>query len=273
MSSPKSMWSGSISLGLLNLPVTIGKSWSDERAKELVTLCEDHEIPIDRTERCGKGEKDCTLNKVRGVKTSEDTYKVLKPAEYEAIEAATKDDSLRIIDVQKISDLPLDYATGSYYIRHDTKAKGVTAKALATLAMALYNSDLGIVVKWCKSARQQLAVIRTSQDGRTLLLTTLPFASEWREPGQAEALPSAEVDPAEVRMMRDLLKAHGQQEFGYDKLTDVGFELRQQAIEKLLDGQKLDEKPEPKEQNQAVDLMAAMKASIEAAKVDEKEAA
>ena len=273
MSSPKSMWSGSISLGLLNLPITIGKTWSDERVTDLVTLCKDHKVKIDRTERCGKGEKDCTLEKVKGVQVSEGEFRVLSDNEYEAIETATKDEALRILDVQKIQDLPLDYGTGSYYIRHDTKAKGVDAKALATFTQALYNSDLGVVVKWASSANQKLAVIHTTMDG-TLLLTTIPYVTEWRPPGKAEnEAKQVEVDPAEVRMMRDLLKAQGQESFDHSRYSNVGVVLRAQAVEKILAGEKLDEKPEPKEQGQAVNLMAQMKASIEAAKVTENEAA
>ena len=81
MSSPRSMWSGTLRLGLLTVPITLAKATSEQREKALVTVCE-HGVPINRSERCGAGEETCTLSKSKAVQVGEDEYRTLEPNEY-----------------------------------------------------------------------------------------------------------------------------------------------------------------------------------------------
>jgi non-homologous end joining protein Ku len=303
MASPRSMWSGTISLGLLSLPVTIGKSWADEREPSLRDLCAIHGVPVDRTERCstdadwpekirtiigtkskdkskldhiaGLTECDLAGGKQKGVQLDSGEWRKLNENEYARIEEATKSDSLDILDVQPAYDLPLTYGTGTYYVRHNTKAKGVNADAFAHFVAALQAKDLGAVVKWCKSARQKLAILHTDAEGH-LLLTTVPFVSEWREPGQQENEHlSVEVQKSVVEQMLGLLDAISSKSFDHAAYSDEGLRLRSEAVEKILGGEKLQDKGEQKseEKGKVPDLMAQLQASIEATKLSEKEKA
>lgn len=259
MASPRSMWSGTISLGLLNIPVTIGKSWADEREPSLRDCCSCHGLPIDRTERCTVTNEP-PQGKQKGVEFDGEQWKLLSENEYADIENATKSDSLSILDVQPAYDLPLEYGTGTYYVRHDKKAKGVPIENFSTLVATLAQGDRAAVVKWCRNARQKLAVLHV-QDG-LLLLTTIPFASELREAGdQEKAHHAVKPDPALVTMMGTLFDAVASEGFDHEAYKDEGLRLRAEAVEKILSGEKMQEKPKPKE-NVAEDLMAALRASI-----------
>jgi non-homologous end joining protein Ku len=274
------MWSGTIKLGLIDIPVTIGKSWADEREQGLRDLCATHNVPVDRTERCSTHARTCQLEggKVKGVHTGE-KWVPLSESEYSAIEDATKSDRLEILDVQPVYDLPIEYGTGTYYVRYDKKVKGFDATAFAHFAATLSQRDLGVVVKWCKAAKQRLAVLHTSGEG-ILLLTTVPFASEWREPGDQEIEHrKIEVQPAVVEQMGNLLDSLKQEEFDHERYSDEGMKLRSDAVEKILDahrkgkkgGKQKEEKPEKKSGEHVPDLMAALQASMQEQKLFEGE--
>lgn len=270
MAAIRSMWTGAIRLGLLNVPITVGKSWSEERERGLRDICADHKVPIDRSERCGAGHDDCSMTKVKGVEASEGKWREFSPNEYAAIEEATKSDTLDILDAQPIGDLPVNFSTGTYYLRADKKAKG-SELVFATLVLALAESGFGLVAKWCRSTRQQLVVIDAAEG--ILRLRTIPYESEVRAPGDEEKRHfSEDVDEAQVAMLVQLLTmTRSEGGFSYAEFSDDGLKLRQDAVQKVLDGEisEKDEKPEPKKAP-ANDLMALMQASIDAAKSQEK---
>lgn len=304
MASPRSMWSGTISLGLLTIPVTIGKSWADEREQSLRDLCATHNVPVDRTERCltdanwpekiqtiiGTKSKpevkldhiagltECQLagGKQKGVQLEDGSWRKLNESEYAKIEEATKSETLEILDVQLAYELPLAYGTGTYFVRFDHKAKGHTPDAFAHLVAALDKGDKAAVVKWCKSARQKLAILHTSGDG-ILLLTTVPFTTEYREPGDAEKRHQAvEISAEVVEQFDALMDAVSSESFDYSAYSDEGLKLRTEAVEKILGGEKLQDKDEgeqKQEGNKVPDLMQQLKDSIEAKKLTEKESA
>ena len=266
-SSPRSMWSGTISLGLVKIPVTIGKAWSDARESSLRELCATHKTPVDRTERCSKDSK-CQVggNKVRGVEMPDGSWRAFKESEYTAIEESTKSDTLEIITVQKEWDLPLEFGTGTYYVRYNEKAKGNSPDAFAHLIATLNQRDEGAVVKWCTSSRQKLAVLRTDGKGH-LLLTTIPFIKELREAGKLEsAHQQVEIVEGVVEQMGNLMDALGKTEFDHASYTDKGLELRTEAVDKILGGEQLQEKQEQKQENKVPDLMKELELSVEAQK-------
>lgn len=263
MSSPRSMWSGTISLGLVSIPVTIGKAWQDEREASLRDICGDHLVPVDRTERC-PADPDCTIAKQKGVEV-DGTWRAFNVNEYEAIEAATKSDTLEILNVQKEWDLPLEFGTGTYYVRFNDKAKGNSPDAFAHLIATLNQRDEGCIVKWCRSAKQKLAVLRTDGKGH-LLLTTIPFVTELREPGKLEsAHQHVEINGEIVEQMGNLMDALTTEQFDHSLYSDEGMRLRSEAVEKILGGEKLQEKQEHKQEGDknVPDLMAKLMQSVE----------
>lgn len=269
MASPRSMWSGTIQLGLIPIPVTIGKAWADEREKGLQDLCATHKVPVDRSERCSSSAK-CSLEggKVKGV-TTENGYRALAPNEYERIEDETKSDTLTILDVQKVYDLPIDYTTGTYYIRFNDKVKGFTPNAFAHLQAALTREDDALVVKWCKSARQQLAII-TGDGSGLLLLRTIPYANELREAGGTERLHMQEqIDENAVKQIGELLGTYRKPEFKHSAYSDEGQRLRSEAVDRVLKGEKGQEKEDEQKQGGVPDLMEALQASMKEAKLHE----
>lgn len=265
MASPRTAWRGAVQLALLNVPVTIGKAWAQGRETGLRDLCAVHKTPVDRTERCSK-DADCDLSggKIKGVEKSNGSWHAFNENEYVTIEDSTKSDTLTVLDVQPLSELPMHLSLGTYYLRRDKNVRASEAP-FAILAAALGKTGFGLVVKWCSVTTQKLCVIH-ERDG-IILLNPIPMANELREAGIEErAHEAVEVGDASLDMAVKLLtKKRGRKKFDHAAYQDDGLALRQAAVEKILDGKQPDEKgkTQPKSiPNAAEELLRQLKASM-----------
>jgi non-homologous end joining protein Ku len=250
----------------LTAPVTIGKATAELRERGLVTVCWDHGVPIDRTERCGAGHDDCTLAKSRAVAIDKGDdgveYRVLNRTEVAAIEDSTKSSTLDVEDVQPLKDLPMVFSMGTYYLRADAKVRG-SEQAFAILHAALATTRMGLVVKWCRSATQDLCVIHAAEG--MLLLTKIPMLAELRKPGDQErAHWKVDVPQAQIDLATDLLKATRNSDgFQWADYEDEGYKLRAEAVDRILAGEQIEDEPEDKpEPKMAPDIMAELKAAL-----------
>lgn len=262
MSSPRSSWSGSITLDLLTIPITLGKATKDVRETSLVTLCDKHKAPINRAERCSIDEDDCDLIKVKGVDMGDGTYRAFNENEYASIEDATKDDRLEILDAQPLDQLPLPFGKGTYYVRAK-KDDRAAASGLAALTLGLATNGMGAVVKLCKSAKQDFAILHAYKG--MMLLTIVPFVDGLVLPGDQErAHMKTEISDKTVERVAELLKEIQNPEgFDYTAYADDGLRMRQHAVDRVLAG-KLDEQEAPKQEApQALEIMDALMASID----------
>lgn len=291
MSSPRSMWSGSVKIGLTTFPVSIAKAWSDEREQGIKQICSCHNLPIDRTERCanlptiaevtktiaGK-EKTATIgfsyppaSKIYGVEMPDGTYRPLSDTEYAKIEDGSASDELVVLDYQPCYELPLDFATGTYYVRYSPPKKKSTTglDVMATFVKAL-GYDSAAVVLWKRASSWKLCALHVGEDD-VLLLRQLPMVTEIREPGRTEkAHTDIDVPEAAVDLFKQLLGQIASDEFKHDAYKNEAMELRSAAVEKILaegGGEKQqqkggeDESEEDPGQN-VPDLMAALQASM-----------
>jgi DNA end-binding protein Ku len=102
--------------------------------------------------------------------------------------------------------------------------------------------------------------------GKTMLLTTLHWPDEIRSTGELD-LPEEDFDfkPAELQMARQLVSAMTG-EFDPERYKDEYREALLQVIEQKVEGKEITE-PEPVEESgNLIDLMAALEASVNAAK-------
>lgn len=260
MASPRSMWSGTIRLGLLNVPITLAKAWSDQRVDGLRELCADHLTPVSRNERCDACDG-APASKVRGVETPSG-WRKFSENELASIEDATKTDTLDVHDVQPLDTLPMPFATGTYFVRPDKKSKG-SELVFAHLCEALDATGYGMIAKWGNSAKQKLVVVY-ARDGY-ILLSTIPMPNEIRFPGDQEsAHHGVQTDDGQTQMLCDLLsECKNPDGFQYGSYEDAGLRLRNEAIDRILDGNGPTDPIEQIPTAPATDLMDALKASIE----------
>lgn len=242
MASPRSMFTGVIELGLVNIPVTLGKA-IDDREPHFRTVCRCHKKPIDARWRCSVTEK-LTTDTLSAVQVDENEWRVIDEDEMAQIEEATKSKILTVLDVQPTSKLPLMYAYGTYYVRHDLKSK-VRPDAMATLVASMTKNKYGLVVKWGNASRDKLCLI-TAESG-VMVLRLIPFWENVRVASTDEREHfKGKIQPRNVEKMDELLNAVRNPEgFRYPEYSDVGKELREAAVERILSGTEPKSRPAP----------------------------
>jgi DNA end-binding protein Ku len=257
---PRPVWNGTISFGLVAIPVKLYHAVSkknvsfnqlDDRTMSRIKL---KKVSADT------GEDVPDEHIVKGYEYTKGQYIVVDPDELEPfIPAAT-----RSIDLEEFVDLAeIDpvYFDSPYIVAPDK-----TPKPYALLARAMEDSGKVAIGRFVMRNKQYVAAIR-AVDGR-LMLSTMVFAEEVVDPGaveELEQLESIEVNDREAKMAEALVESLSAS-FEPDKYTDS---YRQQVLD-LLDkkaaGEAFETPAAAKAAPQVVDLMAALEASVKAAK-------
>jgi DNA end-binding protein Ku len=257
---PRPVWSGTISFGLVAIPIKLfnavkRKSVSfnqlDERTMSRIRY---------RKVSDESGEEVPDENIVKGYEVSKGRYVVVDPDELEPFMPA----ATRTIDLEEFVDLSeIDpvYFDSSYYVAPDANPK-----PYALLARAMEESGKVAIGRMVMRNKQYTAAIR-AQEGR-LVMSTLAYADEIVPADSIDELvdlDEVEVSKREVQMAEALVESLAGA-FEPDKFHDDYREQVLGLIEKKAAGEEF-EVPEPAtEKPKIVDLMAALEASVEAAK-------
>ena len=142
--------------------------------------------------------------------------------------------------------------------------KGAT-KAYKLLLDAMKDSNKVAIARLVLRTKQYLAAIRPMGD--VLCLETLLFADEVVPSESLEGLPGpdAEVSERELKMARQLIESLST-DFEPEKYRDEYRERVLALIEQKAEGQEIVAQPAAEEPAKVVDLMAALEASLAAAK-------
>jgi len=195
------LWKGSISFGLVNIPVSLYPGTQRKATVDLDMLRDSDHSRI-RYKRVAEadGKEVPYEHIVKGFEYEKGKYVVLNPEDYERV--AIK--SNQSIDIQQFVDLaqiePQFFET-PYYLEPQKKGE----KAYQLLLRVLVDTGLaGIAKVVIRPPREHLAVVKPFKD--ILMLETLHFADELRSPKDVKA-PSADVGSKELNMARMLVQS------------------------------------------------------------------
>ncbi|MDP9277545.1 MAG: Ku protein [Actinomycetota bacterium] len=258
----RAIWSGTISFGLLNVPVKLYSAVSRKtiRFNELresdssrvrhkrVAESDDKEVPYEEI--------------VRGYEISPDRYVVFSRDELEKLNPA-KTRAIEIQDFVDIEQIDPIYFDSPYYL---APAEGAE-KAYGLLVRAMEASGKAAIARFVLRNKEHLAAIRP-MDG-VLTLTTMRFADEVVSPQELDdVLPdsSPRVEKREREMAEKLIDSLAA-DFKPEKYRDEYREQLLSLIEQKAEGKQVvaseSEEPEP---TKAPDLMAALEESLAAVK-------
>jgi DNA end-binding protein Ku len=148
----------------------------------------------------------------------------------------------------------------AYYL----EPEGQAAKPYVLLRDALRDADRVAIVKIALRQREQLATLRVRDD--VLVLNTMLWPDEVRNPDFGFLDEDIETRPAELAMASSLIDSMAGS-FKADEFTDNYREALQEVIDAKVEGREIVQPEEAEEAPAAaVDLMAALKASVERAK-------
>jgi DNA end-binding protein Ku len=254
------MWSGSISFGLVNIPVKLYNAVkkksihfnqlrkSDGCRIRLKKVCpsDGAEVPAD--------------NIVKGYEISPDQYVVVTSDELEAIQPKNAR-TIAIEDFVKLDQIDPLYYDSCYYLTPDKGA----GKAYSLLLAAMRNTGKVAIARVVMRNKEYLTAIRPA--GKALALSTMHFADEVLAADQLEELPIdiPEADKRELAMAEQLIESLSTG-FEPTKYHDQYHQQVLEMLEKKAEGQTVISQPKVKEGGKVIDLMAALEASISAIK-------
>jgi DNA end-binding protein Ku len=257
---PRAIWSGSVSFGLVNVPIKLVTATSpkDVRFHQL------HDVDgarINQKRVCSKdGEEVDYAHIVKGYDLGGGRYVVIDPDELRSIDP----EASRTIDIEEFVDLvdidPI-YFENSYYLVPDNRAE----KAYALLVDAMTETGKVALGRFVLRTKQYLVTLRP-KDG-VLVLSTMLFSDEVIDSRDLEVPTAGETKPSsrELTMAQQLVESLST-EFDPTKYHDTYREQVLDLIERKAEGQEIAEVPEPAAAAPVVDLMAALEASLAAAR-------
>ncbi|MFN2568585.1 MAG: Ku protein [Candidatus Dormibacteria bacterium] len=255
---PRSMWRGAISFGMVAIPVRLYLA-TESKGVSFRLLCpEDHE-PIKNRRWCPRENREIGWNEaVRGFEVGKDEYLVIEDRELDDLPLAT---AHTIEIVEFCSDAEIEagvYVKGAYYL--EPEAVGV--KPYHLLRTALEKTGKVAIGKIALRDREHLCRLALHEHG--LLLNTLHWPDEIRR-AEELSLPETDVKLHDreldmAMMLIDNLTAS----FDPSRYRDGYRDALLQLVEAKLENRPLEKRaPAPA---QASDLMAALKASVEASR-------
>ena len=259
----RAIWSGTISFGLLNVPVKLYSAVA-RRGISLREIRESDGARI-RHRRVAEGtEEEVPFGEiVKAFEITPDRYVPLSKDEMSAL-APEKTRAIEVQDFVDLDQIDPIYFDSPYYLGPADGAE----KAYSLLARAMQESGKVAIARFVFRNKEHLAALRPS-DG-VLTLTTMRFADEVVPPSELEdVLPSGKpkVAKQEVEMAEQLIESLTR-DFDPDAYRDEYREQLLGLIERKAEGKDVLTAPateEPKA-TAAPDLMSALEESIAAVK-------
>ena len=252
---PRAIWSGSISFGLVNVPVRL-YSAIQEHKLHFHWVHEKDESPIGYQKICKLEDKPVPDDEV--VKAFE-----FEPGEYvfmddEDFEIARAEGykTIDITDFVPYEQIDPIYFSHTYYVGPQEGGE----KVYSLLVRAMDESELAAIAKFVMRDRQNLGCLRI-RDG-AITLEQLYFADEIRDLEEIEP-PKANVSKQELEMARQLIDNFAD-DFKPEKYKDTYRDALCEIIKAKRAGKEVHRAPEP-EEAAPPDLLEALRASIAAA--------
>jgi len=257
----RSIWTGSISFGLVNVPIRVVTAVRSKNVRFHQLHAKD-KVRIQQKRICPKEEKEVPYEEiVKGYEIAPDEYVVVDPKELEALEP----DASRAIDIEDFVDLnDIDpvYFDHTYYLVPDKRA-GKTYDLLLDAMGRTAKVGLGRVVMRNK---EYLVAIR-ARDG-ILIMETMYFHDEVETPDEV----LAQVDHAPVKIQKkerdmatQLIEALSGP-FEPERYGDTYRERVLAMIEKKAEGETVVMEATPRPKTREHDLVSALQESLKHAK-------
>jgi DNA end-binding protein Ku len=257
---PRAIWSGSVSFGLVNVPVKLVTATSPKDVRFHQLHAPDGGR-INQKRVCSVDGEEVEYGEiVKGYDLGGGRYVVIEPEELSSVDP----EASRTIDIEEFVDLadidPL-YYDHSYYLIPDGRAD----KPYALLAETMARTGKVALGRFVLRTKQYLGALR-SRDG-VLVLSTMLYADEIVAPEELEVPTTESTKPTTKELdMAERLVESLTAAFEPGKYHDEHREKVLALIEAKADGETIEVGEVPKESAPVVDLMAALEASLAAAK-------
>jgi len=264
---PRSMWKGVITFGMVSIPVRLYVA-TDSQGISFRQLCAEHLSPIKYKRWCEQGDHEVSYGDiVKGYEVSSDNYVVIDDKELDNLPLPTAH-AIEITEFVEQNEINGGlYFKSAYYMEPEEVGK----KPYALLKQALEETKKVAVAKIAFRDREHLAAL-SPLDGH-MLMNTLHWPDEIRSVEGIRGVDnSVKISDRELQMAKTLVESLADS-FDPERFQDNYKEALMKVVKAKVEGQETISAPEPEAAPKVMDLMEALKASVEAAKKSKPEAA
>lgn len=255
----RSIWKGAVSFGLVTIPVGL-YSATEDRTPKFKMLRQSDGSPI-RYKRVAEsdGNEVAWEEIVKGYEVDKGSYVVFSDDELSSATSGTGGsklvDVVQFVDESEID--PIAYKS-SYYLAPEKTG----LKAYKIFLEALRSTGKVAIARVALREKQHLATLR-AMDG-VLVLETMYWPDEIRSPEFEELDAEVEVRPEEVQMAQMIIE-NLSRPYQAAEYHDTTRERVEELVQRKLEGEEI-VAPAAPEPTKVIDLLEALKASVEATK-------
>jgi DNA end-binding protein Ku len=256
---PRTIWKGSLSFGLVNVPVGVYPATQDKS----IHFNQFERGTADRirykkvNERTGKEVE--SANIVKGVDLGGGEYVILTDEELASAEPQ-RSRYIEITDFVSLDQIDPVYYNTTYYLAPEGEAAG---KAYSLLRQAMQESGKVAIATFVMRNKEYLVAIRPEAD--VLALETMYFSDEVRSPSnELPNLPRTQEASEQELKMANLLIDSMESEWEPERYHDTHRAKVEALIEEKAQGKTIEVFKEAPAATKVVDLMEALSASIKA---------
>jgi DNA end-binding protein Ku len=253
------MWKGVISFGMVSIPIRLYVA-TESHSVNFHQLCPEHMARIKYRRWCPVGDHEVNYGEVlRGYEVGEDRYVIIEEQDLENLPLPTS----RAIEINEFvpkGDIAAGlYFKNAYYVEPEEAGR----KPYYLLKQALEETERVAIAKIALRDREHLCALE-SHDG-AILMNTLNWPDEIRSTEGLKGLDGeVKINPKELAMAKVLVESLSD-EFNPERYHDDYHEALMKVVEAKMEGRVV-EAPEAPAETRVMDLMEALRASVEQAK-------
>ena len=267
----RTTWNGSLSFGLVSIPVGLAPATKPAARQSDVSfrlLHRECATPIKQKRWCPTHDREVTQDEiVRGFEVTKGQFLIVEDADLEAIERADDSRSIEITRFVKDDDVDPIFFDRTYFLV--PAQQPAQRRPYALLLEAMRETGTAALGRFVRAGRESLCLVRAKDDA--LALETLFLAEDVYSSAEiSEAVEDAKIKKNELELARQIIDSLAG-DFDAAELTSEYRRDLRALLEAKTRGEEI-VAPEPTEVAPVIDLMEALRASVAAARKPEAEA-
>jgi DNA end-binding protein Ku len=258
----RTIWNGSISFGLVNIPVGLALATKPAARQSDVSFRQLHRecmTPIKQKRWCEVHDREVDRDEiVKGWEVTKGEFVAVEDADLEAIMEVDDSKAIVITRFVDASDVDPVYFDRTYYLAPAREA--AAQRPYVLLLRAMQESGKAALGRFVRQGAEHLCLIRPKGDA--LALETIFLAEDVNSQAEIEeAVADSEVKDAELGLAQQVIDSLVG-DFDPQELTSEYRQNLRQMLEAKLEGQEIVRAEQPEPEAPVVDLMDALRQSV-----------
>lgn len=253
--SARSMGSATVSFGLVSVPVKLYSTADNTSKIRFNWIAPESGSRVKQKYWDPKEERLVERDElVKGYEFAKDQFVLFEPEELKVLDAQSSN-AIDIVEFIPFDEVERLWLNKAYYLGPDKGGE----RAYRLLSAALRKTGRAALGRYAARGKEYIVLVRPMDDG--LLLEQLYYPMELRSFDEVP-VGEAEVKDAELDLAVQLIEQASVDEFRPEQFDDTVHERIMALIEKKIEGEEITAAPEVEPEGKIIDLMDALKASL-----------